>query len=86
MAVLRCGELRQRHGAKRERETPVPSASFAIYRAPAMRLGGKSDGIGAVRRAERPVEQTVEWLGNDRVGVRGIARDHSGKANAEEVV
>ena len=42
-----------------------PSASFAIYRTPAANFDGMSDGIGAVRRAERSVEQTVEWLGND---------------------
>jgi hypothetical protein len=45
------------------------SRSIEVYRPPAVRLDGMSDGIGAVRRAERQAQQTVEWLGDNRVGV-----------------
>jgi hypothetical protein len=36
-----------------------------MYRAPAVRFNGMSDGIGAVRRAKRQTEQTVQWLEDD---------------------
>jgi hypothetical protein len=41
------------------------SRSIGAYRPPAARFNGMSDGIGAVQRAERQTEQSVEWLGND---------------------
>jgi hypothetical protein len=42
-----------------------PSATFGIYRGPAVRFSGMSDGIGAVRRGERQTEQAVERLEDD---------------------
>jgi hypothetical protein len=48
-----------------------PSRSIGVYRPPAVRFNGMSDGIGAMRRAEHRTEQAVEWLGDDRVGVIG---------------
>ena len=36
---------------------------------PAACFNGMSDGIGAVRRAERQTEHMVDWLDDDRVGV-----------------
>ena len=57
------------------------SRSFGLYRSPAVRFNGTSDGIAAVRRAERQVEQTVEWVGDDRVGV-GRENSHCTKARA----
>jgi hypothetical protein len=45
--------------------TALPSASFAVYRAPAVLFGGMSDGIAAARRADGQFEQTVKSLKND---------------------
>jgi hypothetical protein len=36
-----------------------------VYRPPAVRFNGMSDGIGAVRRGERQTEQAVERLEDD---------------------
>jgi hypothetical protein len=41
------------------------SRSIGAYRPPAVRFNGMSDGIDAVRCAERQTEQAVEWLGDD---------------------
>jgi hypothetical protein len=45
--------------------SPMSFAIYSVYRPPAVRFNGMSDGIGAVRRVERQTEQTVEWLGDD---------------------
>jgi hypothetical protein len=48
-----------------------PSASFAIYRPPAILFDGIRDGIDSEQREERQSEQAVAGVGNDRVGVAG---------------
>jgi hypothetical protein len=40
-------------------------AIYRVYRPPAVRFNGMSDGIGAVRRARMLAEQKVKSVGND---------------------
>jgi hypothetical protein len=55
----------------RQTRASVSSRSIGIYRPPAVGFNGMSDGIRSGRRAGRETEQTVEWFGDDRVGVTG---------------